>query len=118
MKVKGIVHNFSGKVFCEECGCYMRKKNSSKHEYLVCSNNKDVYNDCINKSSIRYDVLEKIILDEINKKIRKYFDEKLLILERKNNKNSNLLNKIKILESQKQNVENQLKKIKKYFKKI
>ena len=118
MKVKGIVHNFSGKVFCEECGCYMRKKNSSKHEYLVCSNNKDGYNDCINKSSIRYDVLEKIILDEINKKIRKYFDEKLLILERKNNKNSNLLNKIKILESQKQNVENQLKKIKKYFKKI
>ncbi|MDD5865381.1 MAG: recombinase family protein [bacterium] len=118
MKVKGIVHNFSGKVFCEECGCYMRKKNSSKYEYLVCSNNKDDYNDCINKSSIRYDVLEKIILDEINKKIRKYFDEKLLILERKNNKNSNLLNKIKILESQKQNVENQLKKIKKYFKKI
>ena len=118
MKSTGIVHNFSGKVFCLECNHYMRKKNSSKNEYLVCSNNKDGYNDCINKRSIRYDVLEKIILDEINKKIRKYFDEKLLILERKNNKNSNLLNKIKILECQKQNVENQLKKIKKYFKKI
>lgn len=118
MKYTGIVHNFSGKVFCLECNHYMRKKNSSKNEYLVCSNNKDGYNDCINKSSIRYDVLEKIILDEINKKIKKYFDEKLLISESEKNKNSKLLNKIKILENQKQNVENKLKKIKKYFKKI
>ena len=62
MKSTGIVHNFSGKVFCKECGHYMRKKNSSKHEYLVCSNNRDGYNDCINKSSIRYDALEELVL--------------------------------------------------------
>ena len=57
MKLAGGVHNFSGKGFCKECGRYMRKKNSSKHEYLVYSNNRDGYNDCINKSAIRYDAL-------------------------------------------------------------
>src|SRR5574344_2592987 len=69
MKATGIVHNFSGKVFCLECKHYMRKKNSKKHEYLVCSNNRDGYDDCENKSSIRYDILENIVLKEINKKL-------------------------------------------------
>ena len=45
MRSTGIVHNFSGKVFCKECGHYMRKKNSKLHEYLVCSNNRDGYDE-------------------------------------------------------------------------
>ena len=69
MSTTGIVHIFSGKVFCLECEHYMRKKNSSKHEYLVCSNNRDGYDDCENKTGIRYDELSNLVLDAINKKI-------------------------------------------------
>ena len=54
----------------------MRKKNSTKHEYLLCSGNRDGYDDCINKSSIRYDELANLVLDAINKKIQKFYDEK------------------------------------------
>ena len=53
----------------------MRKKNSTKHEYLLCSGNRDGYDDCINKSSIRYDELANLVLDAINKKIQKFYDE-------------------------------------------
>lgn len=101
IKKKGIIHNFSGKVFCFECNHYMRKKDSSKHEYLVCSNNHGGYSDCINKESIRYDKLECLVLDEINKKIEKYYDRVFLekeILKKRKNKYSI---KIKSLEYQK-----------------
>ena len=84
-----LIHIFSGKVFCLECNHYMRKKNSTKHEYLICSNNQNGYNDCSNKTSIRYDLLEKIILNEINKLIKKYFYKKILYnINLKNNKNN------------------------------
>ena len=62
------VHIFSGKVFCYDCKKIMRKKSSSKHEYLVCKN----------KNSIRYDVLEKIVLYSINKKVKTFKDFKKL----------------------------------------
>ena len=78
MSTTGIVHIFSGKVFCLECEHYMRKKNSSKHEYLVCSNNRDGYDDCENKTGIRYDELSNLVLDAINKKIKKFYDEEEL----------------------------------------
>ena len=118
MKTTGTVHNFSGKVFCLECGHYMRKKNSSKHEYLVCSNNRDGYDDCINKSSIRYDVLENIVLNAINEKIKKFYDEEALRKEEQKQKNNKFKNKIDSLESQKQNVENQIAKTRNYLRKI
>ena len=35
IKSTGSVHIFSGKVFCKECGYYMRKKNSTKHVLTV-----------------------------------------------------------------------------------
>ncbi len=101
-KSTGIIHNFSGKVFCAECNRYMRKKNSSKHEYLVCSNNRDGYNDCINKESIRYDELENLVLNEINKKIAKYYDEEILEQESSKKDNSRNTLKIKFLEYQKE----------------
>ena len=118
MKVKGIVHNFSGKVFCKECGCYMRKKNSSKYEYLVCSNNKDGYKDCINKKSIRYDVLEKLVLSYINKKIKKYFDLNILEMESLKKENNMFTKKIKLLTKQKKDIINQITKTKNYLKNL
>ncbi len=55
----GTVHPLSGIVYCNECNRYMRKKNSGKHNYLVCNN-------CHN--SIRYDELMKIILISLKRK--------------------------------------------------
>ena len=74
-----------------------RQKNSKLHEYLVCSNNRDGYDDCINKSSIRYDVLENIVLEAINKKIEKYYDE--VSLSKIETKNKKIFSKYKTLES-------------------
>ena len=116
MKGTGIVHNFSGKVFCLECNHYMRKKNSTKHEYLVCSNNRDGYDDCINKSSIRYDTLENIILNEINKKIKKYYDSEMIENEFKKNNQNKFTDKIVYLEKQELKIANKISKTRNYLK--
>ena len=118
MKSTGVVHNFSGKVFCLECKRYMRKKNSKLHEYLVCSNNRDGYNDCINKSSIRYDVLENIVLEAINKKIEKYYDEESLSKIETKNKKSRFADKIKSLENQKLEAIKKVSETRKYLKSL
>ena len=118
MKAKGIVHNFSGKVFCLECKRYMRKKNSTFHEYLVCSNNRDGYDDCINKSSIRYDVLENIVLKSINKKIGKYFNLNILKTESLKKENNKFTKKINSLTKQKETIVNQMTKTKNYLKNL
>ncbi len=88
---KGSIHIFSGKVYCNTCNNLMRKKNTSKHMYLSCDNNT-----CSNKYSIRYDKLESIILDLINKKIDEYYDRDILL----NLLNSIISNESKLLESQ------------------
>ena len=95
------VHLFSGKVFCLDCGHYLRKKNSSRHEYLVCSNNST----CSNKSSIRYDKLVSIVLLEVNKLLDKFYDEELL--KDKINKKYNEVYKEKLV-----SLENELVSIK------
>ncbi len=109
------VHIFSGKTFCFLCKRTMRKKNSSRHEYLVCSNNRDGYSDCINKRAIRYDELENIVIDAINKKIEKYYDAKELSnYDYSSNNRFDL--KIKTLEMNLENVIKELNKTKNYLK--
>ena len=118
MKSTGIVHIFSGKVFCLECKHYMRKKNSTRHKYLVCSNNHDGYNDCINKSSIRYDTLENIILNEINKKSKKYYNSKIIENEFNKNNQNKFTDKILYLKKQKLEIENKISKTKNYLQNL
>ena len=108
------VHLFSGKVFCLDCGHYLRKKNSSRHEYLVCSNNVI----CSNKSSIRYDKLESIVLSEVNKLLDKFYDEELL--KDKVNKKYNEVYKEKIesLESELVNINRKIDESKDYLQSL
>ena len=118
VKKAGYAHLFSGKVFCLECQHYMRKKNSSTHEYLVCCNNRNGYDDCENKKGIRYDKLSNLVLDAINKKIKKFYDEKeleKLSLEKVNNR---LQNKINVLEKQLSDIQNKISKTNNYLKNI
>ena len=118
VKSTGIVHLFSGKVFCLECEHYMRKKNSAKHEYLVCSNNRDGYDDCINKASIRYDLLADLVLEAINKKIKKFYDrEKLNELDSKK-RTSRFSGKINSLEKQRGDIGKQISKTRNYLKSL
>ena len=108
------VHLFSGKVFCLECEHYLRKKNSSKHEYLVCSNNST----CSNKSSIRYDKLVSIVLLYINKLLDKFYDEELL--KEKINKKYNEIYKGKLisLESELVSIKRKIDESKNYLKNL
>lgn len=118
LKANGVVHNFSGKVFCNECNHYMRKKNSLKNEYLSCSNNYNGYNDCENKSSIRYDALENLVLKKINEKIKEFYDYEILKVELKNKKEKNNNNHINMLKQEKTEKLKQITKIQKTLKKI
>ena len=100
-----------------ECNHYMRKKNSSKHEYLVCSSNNG-YNECKNKKGIRYDKLEYLVLDAINKKMKKFYDEKKLENLISNNLNSRIEKKIKSLKTELTDTQNKISKTKNYLKNI
>lgn len=115
-KNTGKIHIFSGKVLCLECDSYMRKKNSSKHEYLVCSNNQDSC--CKNKSSVRYEVLENIILSEINKKIKSYYDGQLLKKEILKKKKTISQKKLSLLENQKKELLLNLSKTNNYLQNL
>ena len=111
----GTVHLFSGKVFCLECKHCMRKKSTKKHDYLVCSNCYDLYKKCENKSSIRYDKLEEIILNKINDKIKLFYNkEELKKIINKNIMNKNI-DKIESLEKQIIDLQNQISKSKRYL---
>ena len=118
LKSTGSVHIFSGKVYCLKCNRYMRKKNSSKHEYLVCSNNRDGYKDCENKTGIRYDILENLILTEINKKISKFYDKKELDKIDSKKDNNRFKKKIKDLEKGLNDTQNKISKTGNYLKNI
>ena len=113
-----LIHIFSGKVFCLECNHYMRKKNSTKHEYLICSNNQNGYNDCPNKASIRYDLLEKIILNEINKLIKKYYDIKILNNINLNNNKNNTNNILSSLIQKQEKITKEINKKDNYLKSL
>ncbi len=66
------IHIFSSLVYCKRCGGILRRKKGSRYYYLVCSNSERGI--CSNNKSVRYDVLEKMLLDLINGKISKKMD--------------------------------------------
>ena len=94
------------------------KKNSKTHEYLLCSKNKDIYDNCSNKASIRYDLLSSIILDAINKKIKQFYDKEKLNKLVSTNKKKKYKQKIKALEKQKLAIESQIAKTQNYLKNL
>ena len=113
-KNKNTVHLFSGKVKCLKCGKTMRKKNSPKHEYLICTGYYKRI--CNNKHSIRYDKLENIILKYINEKINTYYDKNLL-----NNliiKNDTSQKKLYYFKQLKSDTQKKILQIKTYFKNL
>ena len=121
----GEIHIFSKKVYCAICGKTFQKSNckcGSKtnpviKSYLHCRNHKKTGGiNCDNTDFIGYEVLEKIVLDEINKMVRKYINVEKLeknYLLKKNFKDSQ--KEVQILESENESIEKELKKSKSKF---
>lgn len=109
-------HIFSGKVFCTNCNSIFRKKNTKSHEYLVCSKANNIYHDCSNTKSIRYDKLENIILTEINKKIKLHCNIDKI---KSNTKNKIIFNNnLNYLTTQKEEILKKISQNKRYLKKL
>lgn len=118
MKATNMVHIFSGKVYCLECNSYLRKKKTSKHEYLTCSSNDSGCSDCVNKNSIRYDILESFILNKINEIVDKYYDISMIDKEYIKKNKADYNDKIKFLIKKKEDLKNESLKINLYLKNI
>jgi len=75
----GEIHFFSQKIYCEECKSVFSRNvyrvkggPNGKRAYMQCKGAKK-YRRCNNRSSIRIDVLENAIINEINLQIKKYY---------------------------------------------
>ncbi len=101
----GSCHSLAKKVFCGECGNTMWKMSyqlaKGRYNYLCCRTRKSSNGVCENAHSMRLDELERIVLDEINKLLDNYYDEKAIgkiQAPKKENKENSMLTEIKQLE--------------------
>lgn len=78
----GSCYSLAKKVFCGECGNTMWKMSyklrDGRYNYLCCRTRKSSNGICDNEHSMRLDELEQIVLDEINKLLDAYYDEKVI----------------------------------------
>ena len=78
----GEPYSLAKKVFCGECGNTMWKMSyklaNGRYNYLTCRTRKSSDGVCENGHSMRLDELERIVLNEINKLLDAYYDEKLI----------------------------------------
>lgn len=77
-RTTGEVYMFSKKVYCKECGQVFNRElyhtKNGRTPYMKCKGRKLANHDCINKASIKCGVLEKIVLDEINNQLDKFYN--------------------------------------------
>ncbi len=117
----GEVHIFSRKVYCAVCGKAFQKnccksgsrKNPFMKPYLHCRNYKAGGGlTCDNKNYIRYEVLEEIVLNKINKMIEKYYNLEKLEKNYYSKKTQIDYEKdVSILKKEKMDIEKKLNKI-------
>lgn len=119
----GEVHIFSKKVYCECCDkIFMRnvfKTSIGNKAYLQCKGAKK-YNLCTNSASIKIEDLEDLIINEINKLLKLYWDNKFMEDNIKKlivNNNQHIKN-IESLEIEKKYLEGKINDNKAYLKKI
>lgn len=121
----GEIHCLSQKVYCLECNKVFvrnvyRVKGEENHRraYLQCKSSKK-YHTCCNNRSIRLDELETIIINEINKLLDSYYNQKELenICQQvmKDNMNKDTLTSLKL---EKQQLSQKLIKDQLYYRKL
>ena len=112
----GQISEFSRKVYCTCCGHFFqkvkRKFKDGEDYYLVCRTvNQTNGSMCDNNKTIRGKELRKIVLDEINKQIKKYYD--LSQIEKDYYEKSvdyNVNKEIEILQNEKKNLQKAIDK--------
>ena len=120
----GQAHVLVNKLYCDYCkkvffrrGYY--KNDGSYSGYMSCKEFKNHWLNCDNKKYVREYEIHKIIIDEMNKLLDKYYDEKLLDNNLNNLIDSNLYkDKIDNLKLEKQNILKELNNKNSYFGKL
>lgn len=121
----GEIHIFSRKVYCSVCGKSLQRSlcksgprnNPYMKPYLHCRSHRSSGGlTCDNTSYIRYEVLEEIVLNEMNKMIEKYYNLKKLE-ENYYSKKAHIdyEKDIAILQKEKEDIEKKLNKISERF---
>lgn len=121
----GEVYMLSRKVYCKECHHIftrnLYKTSEGKTAYLKCKGVRLANQNCKNNASIRCDVLEKILLDEINKQLDIYYNinelDRLYTIQKKS-LNSNVISKKEIFEQEKEELNAKIQKKNDYYKSI
>jgi len=122
----GEIHFFSQKVYCMECkSTFMRNVHKVKSEsggkraYLQCRGAKK-YRRCDNRRSIRIDMLERAVTDEINLQLQKFYNKASLERQYSTRKNikSKYPDRINALELEKRKVEKQVNEQNTYYKSL
>lgn len=121
----GEVYMLSRKVYCKECHHIftrnLYKTSEGKTAYLKCKGVRLANQNCKNNASIRCDVLEKILLDEINKQLDIYYNiselDRLYTIQKKS-LNSNVISKKEIFEQEKKELNAKIQKKNDYYKSI
>lgn len=122
----GKVHCFSRKVYCSCCGKSFQRNvyrvndgKTNRRAYLQCKGNKR-YHICDNNKSIRLDELERIVLNAINEMLNNFYDKNIIktnyeFITKKNSKDKE---RVKLLEKERKALEDRVKEIRSYFKKL
>ena len=121
----GEVYILSKKVYCKECNQIftrqLYKTKEGKTPYLKCKGRKLANHNCINKESIRCDILEKIVLDELNDQLKRYYNlnelERIYKLRNISFK-KDFQNEKEKIEQEKNDIEKKITKKKEYYKQL
>ena len=95
-KATGTPSPLNRKIFCARCGATMRREHSTYngvyYKYLTCATRRTTSN-CDNASFVRLDEVEQYVIDEINKLLDAYYDEKQIKISKKINNSKATLEK-------------------------
>jgi len=122
----GDIHFFSQKVYCSECHkVFMRNvfkvkgKPNGRRAYLQCKGAKK-HNNCTNRKSVRLDMLETAVTNEVNLQLKKFYNQNSL--EQQYSDEMNVKNKypdrINALKYEKAKVERQINDQNLYYKNL
>lgn len=121
----GEVYMLSRKVYCKECKQIftrnLYKTSEGKTAYLKCKGVRLANHECDNSASIRCDVLEKILIDEINKQLDIYYNidelDRLYAIQKKS-VNSNVLTRKETYEKEKEELNIKINKKNDHYKSL
>ncbi|MBE6140497.1 MAG: DUF4368 domain-containing protein [Firmicutes bacterium] len=118
----GEFHAFANKVFCLGCNrvfCKCGKRQESGYGYLCCKDRREKWSNCDNKKYLKEEELHDFVLNKINDLIKRFYDKNEI--EELNNEEIEkdlFKDKIRILETEMNNVNKELQNKSSFFQKL